>query len=84
MILKYKRKFETSKEQNSTYKVDRWNYIDNVNDCSVFYDPDEGCAMFSYTINGIPTLLALHSEAYLINTNGKTIDKIAPINSTRG
>ena len=83
MILKYKTKFEVSREQNATHKVDRWNYIDNVNDCSVFYDPYEGCTMFAYTVNGNDSVMALHGEAYLINTNGKTIDKIAPIIPSR-
>jgi len=83
MILKYKTKFEISKDPEATCKVDRWNYIDNLNDCSVFYDPDEGCTMFTYNIDGVPRYLALHGEAYLINNNGKTVDKIAPIGPTR-
>jgi len=77
MILKYKTKFETSSDPQATNKVDRWNYIDNVNDCAVFYDQDEGCTMFEYYVDGCRILLALHGEAYLINDSGKTIDKIA-------
>ena len=77
MILKYKTKFETSNDPNATCKVDRWNYIDNVNDCSVFYNKDEGCTMFEYTVNGNLVRMALHSEAYLINNDGRTIDKIS-------
>lgn len=77
MILKYKTLFETINDPNATHKVDRWNYIDNIKDCSVFYDQDEGCTMFEYYVDGCRVLLALHGEAYLINTNGKTIEKIA-------
>lgn len=82
MILKYRTIHETihetSREPNSTHKVDRWNYVDGVTDCSVYYDQDAGCTVLEYTANGRerPISIALHGEAYLINNNGKTVEKI--------
>lgn len=76
MILKYKTLYETSRDPNSTHKVDRWNYIDGVTDCAVFYNPDAGCKVLEYSANGRTLQLALHGEAYLINNNGKTVEKI--------
>lgn len=78
MILKYRTIHETSREPNSTHKVDRWNYVDGVTDCSVYYDKDAGYTVLEYTTNGRerPISIVLHCEAYLINNNGKTVEKI--------
>ena len=76
MILKYKTLYDASREPNSTNKVDRWNYIDNVTDCSVYYDQHAGCKVLEYSANGRTLRLALHDVAYLINNNGKTVEKL--------
>ena len=66
-------KFRTTIEGN----CDKWNYIDGIVSCGVFYDTKEKCTMVEFKDNGGIITLALQDEAYLINDNGKTIEKIA-------
>lgn len=79
MILKYKTIYEYGYSENepTEVKADRWNYIDGITDCGVYFDTKAGCTMFHFVENGNDVILALHNEAYLINDAGKTIEKIA-------
>lgn len=79
MILKYKTNMEYGHDENATkaIKVDRWNYVDGITDCGIFYDQRAKCTCIEFGENDKHMVLALHDEAYLINDNGKTIEKIA-------
>ena len=71
MILKYR---TTRLEDHVHYDV--WNFIDNVKACSLYFDPDAKCTCIEIGEGLNHMVLALHDEAYLINDNGKTIEKI--------
>lgn len=75
MILKYK---TTRREDYGTHggNYDVWNFIDNVKACSLYFDPDAKCTCIEIGEGLNHMVLALHDEAYLINDNGKTIEKI--------
>ncbi len=73
MILKYRR---TRVDGNVHYDV--WNYIDGITDCSVYFNnnPDINTTCIEFGEGPKHMILALYDEAYLINDNGKTIEKI--------
>lgn len=71
MILKYK----TTRYEDHVHH-DVWNFIDNVKACSLYFDPDAKCTCIEIGEGLNHMVLALHDEAYLINDNGKTIEKI--------
>jgi hypothetical protein len=70
MILKYLTRVEKNGES-----FDRWNYVDGLNNCSTYYDKDSECICVDMREDkGI--VLAIHDKAYLLNNEGKTIDKV--------
>lgn len=70
-------KFKTTREDGNVF-YDMWNYIDGITECSVFFnnDPSVNCTCIEFGDSSNHTILSLHDEAYLINDNGKTIEKI--------
>lgn len=59
---------------------DVWNYYDNITGASVYYDEGIGevvVSMSSDTYDG-NIVLAIPECAYLLNDNGKTIERIVP------
>jgi hypothetical protein len=59
---------------------DVWNYYDNIDSASVYYDENIGevvVSMASDAYEGFITL-AVPEGAYLLNDNGQTIERIRP------
>lgn len=77
MILKYRTTRKVDEDPNANY--DQWNYIDGITDCSVYFDPHPAvnCTCIAFGAGNNHMVLALHDEAYLINENGKTIERIS-------
>jgi hypothetical protein len=76
MILKYKTTKRVDEgDRGSNY--DQWNFVDNITNCSVYFNPTTNCTCIDISHGGEYMSLALHEEAYLINDAGKTIEKIA-------
>lgn len=52
-----------------------WAYTDGITECSIFYDTERECFMIDLTKDKgcIPALL---TETYLLNDQGKTIERI--------
>ena len=57
-------------------KRDGWQYIDGISECWTFYDKEHGCMCIDITKDK-ECILAIHSEAYLLNDDGKTIERIS-------
>lgn len=74
MILKYK---TTKRDDKENCFYDQWNYVDGIVNCSVYFNKDIDCTCIDISRGQEYMSLALHDEAYLINENGKTIEKIA-------
>ena len=73
MILKYKTTLSGNRDQ--------WNYIDGISECSVYFnsDPTVNCTCIAFGASHNHMVLALHDEAYLINDNGKTVERISRV-----
>lgn len=52
-----------------------WGYTDGITDCSIFYDTENQCFCIDLTKDK-GCILALHTETYLLNDQGKTIERI--------
>ena len=59
------------------YGQEQWHYIDGIAEVSTYYDKerDAVCARITDS-NKTGTVIALHDEAYLLNNEGKTIEKV--------
>jgi len=78
MVLKYLTKCEVNKdEQSGTVFRDQWNYIDGITGASIYYDEAHKATTAALEFADRPPMgIALHYEAYLLNENGKTIEKV--------
>lgn len=80
MVLKYLRKREVQAEPGSkTEPVERdeWVFIDGIIFASIYYDP--GCESVIAALefeNRDPIKVCIPGDAYLLNENGKTIEKV--------
>lgn len=52
-----------------------WMYIDGLKECTTFFDKKNNCMCIDLTADK-GCILGIHSEAYLLNDFGKTIEKI--------
>ena len=59
---------------------DVWNYYDNIDSASVYFD--EGCGenVISVCFKGVPAsiVMTINDAAYLCNDEGKTIERLRP------
>lgn len=78
MVLKYLTKCEHNHtEQSEAVFYDQWNYLDGIKEASIYYDKAHQSTVASLTFEDkTSATIALHYEAYLLNENGKTIEKI--------
>lgn len=61
-------------------EADCWNYYDNIQSASVFFNEEIKMSCVSVQFNGSNDLVTIGIEnvAYLCNDNGKTIERISP------
>lgn len=55
-----------------------WQYIDGITECRTFYDAEHECKCIDLTKDK-DCILALRSEAYLLNDDGKTIERVCSL-----
>ena len=73
MVLKYL----TNRENNERVSFDQWNFIDGIIGASVYYDPEVNMTVAELEFEVRPSItIALQAEAYLLNENGKTIERV--------
>jgi hypothetical protein len=80
MVLKYLTKCEVGvRPGEKAEKVfrDQWNFIDGIIGASVYYDDVTESVIADLEFESRPPMkIAVPSEAYLLNENGKTIEKV--------
>lgn len=61
-------------------KADCWNYYDNIESASVFFDEEikESCVAVKFSGPESEIVLVLNEVAYLCNDKGQTIEKLVP------
>lgn len=61
-------------------KADCWNYYDNIESASVFFDEDSKLSCVAVRFKGADSdvVLAISEVAYLCNNSGQTIEKLRP------
>lgn len=59
---------------------DTWNYYDNIESASVYFDEGSGYAVVSCVFKDVdsPIVIAITDVAYLCNDEGKTIERLRP------
>lgn len=59
------------------YGQEQWHYIDEIAEASTYYDKGMSSVCVRITdSNKMETVIALHDEAYLLNNEGKIIEKV--------
>lgn len=78
MVLKYLTKCEVCPgEQAENVFRDQWNFIDGIIGASVYWDEMNKATIVALEFESRPPMnVALYYEAYLLNENGKTIEKV--------
>lgn len=79
MVLKYLTRCEINHaEQNEEVFYDQWNFIDGIIGASVYFDEMVESTVVALEFESRdPLKLALSYDAYLLNENGKTIEKLS-------
>lgn len=78
MVLKYRTvcKYPADGEEGE-YGFEQWNFIDGIIGASVYYDKANEATVAALEFDSRPPMkIALYDEAYLLNENGKTIEKV--------
>lgn len=78
MVLKYLTRCEHNRDgQNEAVFYDQWNYVGGITRASIYYDEANRSTVAELSFDDKTSVaIALHYEAYLLNENGKTIEKI--------
>lgn len=77
MVLKYLTRCEVEVLPGEKVSRDQWNFIDGVIGASVYYDAVCESVVAALEFENRPHMtIALYGEAYLLNENGKTIEKV--------
>lgn len=78
MVLKYLTNCEFSSEvPGENVRRDQWNFVGGITHASIYWDETNKTAVAALEFESLPPVkLALHHEAYLLNENGKTIERI--------
>lgn len=78
MVLKYLSKCEVChREQSNEVFHDQWNFIGGIIGASVCWDETNKATVAVLEFESRPPVkIALYYEAYLLNENGKTIEKV--------
>ena len=78
MVLKYRTvcKFPVDGKEGE-YGIEKWNFVGGIVGASIFYDQENKATVAALEFDSRPPMeLALYDEAYLLNENGKTIEKV--------
>lgn len=78
MVLKYLTKSEAFHgEQAENVFHDQWNFVGGIIGASVYWDEMNKATIAALEFESRPPMkVALYYEAYLLNENGKTIEKV--------
>lgn len=74
-------KFRTTVDKGTPHEHDQWNYMDGFSSASTFFDKEEKCVCIQiddYAQEG-SFVMPLYQEAYLLNDNGVTIERICAL-----
>lgn len=60
---------------------DCWNFYDNIETASCYYDSERGCSCIAVTYkgSGATSIIPIEEPAYLCNDRGQTIERLYPI-----
>ena len=78
MVLKYRTECRYPAEgKEGEYAQERWHFIDGIIGASVYYDQTNKATIAALEFETRPYMeIAIYDEAYLLNENGKTIEKV--------
>ena len=78
MVLKYLTRCDMGcNEIAEKVFCDKWNFVGGIISASIYWDEVHKATMAALEFETRPSVvIALHNEAYLLNENGKTIEKI--------
>lgn len=78
MVLKYKTVcIYTDPGTKKETAIDKWHFVDGIIGASVYYDESAGSVVVDLEFESRPPMgIAVHDTAYLLNENGKTIEKV--------
>jgi hypothetical protein len=78
MVLKYLTKCEVgSKVPTDNVFRDQWNFVGGITNASIYWDETNNATVAALEFESQPHMkIALYHEAYLLNENGKTIERI--------
>ena len=78
MVLKYLTNCEVCHgEQAEKVFRDQWNFIDGIIGASIYWDETNKATVAALEFESRPPIkVALYYDAYLLNENGKTIEKV--------
>ncbi len=76
MVLKYRTDCRPPANSEEGVRRDQWNFIDGIIGASVYYDTASQSTVVALEFDSRASMkISLCDEAYLLNENGKTIEK---------
>lgn len=78
MVLKFRTECRYPADgKEGEYGQEKWHFIDGIIGGIVYYDQSAEATVVDLEFDSRPPMrLALYDEAYLLNENGKTIEKV--------
>jgi hypothetical protein len=78
MVLKYLTNCEVGSNEIGEHVFrDQWNFVGGITNASLYWDEANKATIAALEFESQPPVkIALYHEAYLLNENGKTIEKI--------
>lgn len=78
MVLKYRTECRYPADgKEGEYGQEQWHFIDGIIGASIYYDQSNKATVVALEFEARPHMeIAVYDEAYLLNENGKTIEKV--------
>lgn len=78
MVLKYRTECRyPADDKEGEYAQEQWHFIDGIIGASIYYDQSNKATVAALEFESRPFMkIAIYDEAYLLNENGKTIEKV--------
>ena len=78
MVLKYRTECRYPADgKEGEYSQEQWHFIDGIIGASIYYDQINKATVVALEFETRPHMkIAVYDEAYLLNENGKTIEKV--------